>query len=175
APIQSLLPTSTKSLIELDQSDEFVASRLRQSQLCRKRVRLVGQHFQVIGSSGLEANLGQSCRVLCRFEQVLLLSCELLILAISNQRVRDIAESALDRLLVGQDHLVALRFSKANVRFESSSLKDRLCQRGRQVPDAGRTREEICECWTFVARCSRKRDLWKVRGPRYADLRVGGN
>ena len=148
---------------------------LRQSEFGGKRVGFVCQNFQVIGSPGLEANLGQSCRVLRRFEQVLLLSCELLILAISNQRIRDIAESALDRLLVGQDHLVALRFSEANVRFESSSLKDGLRQRGSQVPDTGRAGEEICERWTFVAGSSGKRDLRKVRCPGNADLRVGGD
>ena len=95
------MPTATKSLIELDQGDEFVALCLRQSQLRRKRVGVVCQYLQVIGSPGLEANLGQSRRVLRRFEQVLLLSRELLILAISNQRIRHIAECALDRLLIG--------------------------------------------------------------------------
>jgi hypothetical protein len=54
---KALLPTATKSLIELHQGDEFVALRLRQSQLRRKRVGVVCQHLQVIGSPGLEANL----------------------------------------------------------------------------------------------------------------------
>jgi hypothetical protein len=54
---KALLPTATKSLIELHQGDEFVALRLCQSQLRRKRVGVVCQHLQVIGSPGLEANL----------------------------------------------------------------------------------------------------------------------
>lgn len=64
------MPTATKSLIEVDESDEFVALRLCQSQLCCKRVSLVGQNFQIIGSPGLEVNLGQSRRILRRFKQV---------------------------------------------------------------------------------------------------------
>ena len=53
----ALLPTAAKSLIELHQSDELVALCLRQSELGGKRVGLVGQHFQVIGSAGFEAYL----------------------------------------------------------------------------------------------------------------------
>jgi hypothetical protein len=54
---KALLPTATKSLIKLYESDELVTLRLRQSQLGRKRVGLICQNFQVIGGSGLEANL----------------------------------------------------------------------------------------------------------------------
>jgi len=54
---QRLLPTAAKSLIELDHCNEFVALRLRQSELGGKRVGLVCQYFQVIGGSGFESYL----------------------------------------------------------------------------------------------------------------------
>jgi len=52
-----LLPAATQSLIYLDQSNELVGLGLREPQLGRKRIRFVGQHFQVIGGAGLETHL----------------------------------------------------------------------------------------------------------------------
>jgi hypothetical protein len=59
-----LLPATTQGLVELNQSDQFVRLRLRQSQLGGEGIRLVGQHFQVIGGSGLEAHVRESRRIL---------------------------------------------------------------------------------------------------------------
>src|ERR1700691_360899 len=104
-----LLPTAAQRLIELDQSNEFVRLGLRQPELSGKGIRLIGQHLQVIGGSGLETHLREPCRILRRFEQVLLLNSELSILAIRNQAVRDVPKRAFNRLFVSQKHLVVLR------------------------------------------------------------------
>jgi len=49
-----LLPTAAQSLIELHESLHLVVLRLGKAQFIGKVVRLVGEHFQVVGRSGLE-------------------------------------------------------------------------------------------------------------------------
>src|ERR1700677_1607217 len=91
------------------------------------------------------------CGVLRRCEQAFLLNTKFLILAIGNQRVRDIPESAFDRLLVGQSHLFALCLGKTDVGLEPAALEYWLSKRTGQTPYAGRARKEIRERWTLVA------------------------
>lgn len=50
-----LLPASAESLIELNQSVEFISLGLRQSKFRRKGVRFVGQDFEIVRSTGFEA------------------------------------------------------------------------------------------------------------------------
>ena len=141
-----------------------------------KRIGLVGQHFQVIGSPGLEAHLRQSRGILRRFDQVLLLDSELSILAISNQRIRDVAETRPESSAgkSAPSARAALRQGERSI-LSLPPFKDRLRQRCSQVPESGRAGEKIRERRTLVAGSSGKRDLRKVRCPGHADLRVGGN
>lgn len=53
-----LLPTASQRLVDLNQGNQFVALRLRQSQLSRKRISFIGQHLQVVGCPRFEAHLG---------------------------------------------------------------------------------------------------------------------
>src|SRR5215472_17827687 len=83
-----LLPATAQRLVKLYQGDQFIPLRLRQTELCGKSIRLVGQHFEVIRGSGLEAHLGELGRILGGLEQVLLLEAKFLILAVGGQSVR---------------------------------------------------------------------------------------
>ena len=46
------------------ESNEFVCLGLRQTQLSGERIRLVGQHFEVIGCPGLETDFQEQGRIL---------------------------------------------------------------------------------------------------------------
>src|SRR6516164_2826993 len=107
-----LLPASAKSLIELHERVQLVSLCLRQRQLSRKRVCFICQNLKIVSTSGLEANFRKSCRVASGVHKILLLDPELTILAIRNQRVRYIAKSGLNRLLVSQQQLLVLCLSQ---------------------------------------------------------------
>src|ERR1700733_98720 len=104
-----------------------------------------------------------------------LLNSKLSILAISNQSIRHVSKRALNRLFVGQAHLLSLCLCETNVRLKPSSLEYRLSYGSSQVPNARRTGEEIRQSRAFIPRSSRERDLRKVSRPRHTDLRVGSD
>lgn len=52
----SLLPTTTQSLVQLDQGRKLVATRLRQLQFGREVVGVVGEDLNVVRGSGFEAH-----------------------------------------------------------------------------------------------------------------------
>src|ERR1700719_2201297 len=104
-----------------------------------------------------------------------LLDPELPILAISNQSIRDVSKRALNRLFVGQTHLLALCLGQTNIRLKSSSLEYGLSYRASQIPYAGRAGEEIRQSRTLVTRSSCERDLREISCPRHTDLRISGN
>ena len=102
------MPASPQGLVELDQSNEFVRLDLCQPQFSRKGIRLVGQHFQVVGGPGLGAHLWEPCTILGSFEQMFLLDPELSILAIrispTDQFSCDLAVNLLDLELAVEPH-----------------------------------------------------------------------
>jgi hypothetical protein len=61
-----LLPAAAESLIELNEGLDFVELRLGERQAVIKIVCLVGEDFQVVGHSGLEARVGQTSRIFGR-------------------------------------------------------------------------------------------------------------
>ena len=121
-------------MIQLYQRNQFVALGLRQSKLSGESVGVVGQHFQIIGRARIESLLRQLGRILGRSDEVFLLNSELSILAIRDQRIRHIAECALNRLLISQEHLLVLCLGQSHSVLQPSSLEDWLRERGRQIP-----------------------------------------
>lgn len=59
----SLLPTSTQSLIHLNQCDQFIALSLGKAKFGSEGIRFVGEYLQVVGRSRLEPHLGQASRI----------------------------------------------------------------------------------------------------------------
>jgi hypothetical protein len=96
---------------------------------------------------------------------MLLLNPELSILAITNQSIREVPKRALDRLFVGQTHLLALCLVQTNVRLKPSSLEYGLIYGGSQIPNSSRTGEEIRQRRTLVTSGSRERNLGEVSRP----------
>src|SRR5260370_27616349 len=92
---QSLLPTTTQSLIELDQGGEFVSLRLGQSQFSREIVGIVRQDFQVVRGPCFEAHFRQSSSILRSFRQMFPLCSELLVFAVCNECVGNVTKRSL--------------------------------------------------------------------------------
>src|SRR5260370_26937545 len=151
-----LLPTSAQSLIQLNQGVQFIPLRLRQGQFRGKRVCFVRQNLKVVRCPGFETYLRQSRRILSGFHQVLLLDSKLTVLAISHQRVRYVAESSLDGLLVGQKQLFVLRLSQTNPGLQPPPFEDRLCQCSSQRPESCRPGKQTCQRRAFVSCSSRQ-------------------
>ena len=102
----------------------LVELRLGKRQFVRKVVRLVGEDFQVVGSSSLEAHLGQTSGVLGRGGQSFLLDEEFPVLVIGDKRVRNVAEGPLDCLLIRQKRFLLLGFRQAYVVLQTPALED---------------------------------------------------
>lgn len=85
--VELLLPASTECLVELDQRDQLIALSLSESELCGKRIRVVGKHLEVVRGACFEPHFGQSSCILRGLEQLLLLNPELAVFAVCNQGI----------------------------------------------------------------------------------------
>ena len=123
-----LLPPSPQCVVELHQRQPFIALGLCQAELGIEVACVAVKHFKITGGATAIANICQSsCILRGRVEQLLLLP-EFLILTVSNQRVRDFAESLLDGLLVSENCFLLLCLSQSYVGADSSSGENGLKQ-----------------------------------------------
>ena len=82
---------------------------------------------------------------------MLLLDSELAVLAIRDQRVRNVAKRTLNCLLICEHHLLALRFRKPDSGLQPPSLKDGLRKGSRKVPEPCRSSEEVGQRRAFIS------------------------
>ncbi len=90
------MPAAAERAIELDESEGFALLRTHQVQLGSVQIRIGGQHFKVSRRPALVPDTSQTRRILCGFNQLLLLLAISSLLVQSNQRIGDIAECAGD-------------------------------------------------------------------------------
>src|SRR5262249_16806566 len=137
--------------IELHQSLELVSARLSQTEFGGEIVGLVRQHFQIAREAGAVADIGKVRRALSRRGQAILLLAELLVLAISHQRIRDLAKCSLDRLLVGKYFFLLLRLRKLDSRAIPAAVEDWLRESPGNAPESCRPAEQAIESGTLKA------------------------
>src|SRR5215475_12395713 len=99
-PTHLLLPASAQSLIKLDQSEQFVASRLSQAQLGGEQIAVGVQRVELSVNAALIPQISQARAVLQGGHKLFLLDANLLDLAVLDERVGDLAERVFDGLLI---------------------------------------------------------------------------
>src|SRR6516165_4493958 len=102
--------------------------------------------------------------------QLLLLYTELLALVVSDQRVGDISEGVLHRLLISQSGFFGPGTRKSYPVLYSSSLKHWLEGAAAERPKSRRTSKQTCQRRTLIAAGGSQRNLRKVIGFGDADL-----
>src|SRR6516225_2658058 len=123
---RSLLPPSPQCPIQLDQAAKFVTSCARQRKFGRVERPLTIQDLQVSRSSSLIAKSRNANRLLEVSDRVLLANSNLTELVISNQRVRNVAERSLDRLLICDESLRVLRLGQVQISAKTTSSENGL-------------------------------------------------
>ena len=91
-----LLPPSSKRIVELNQGDPFVELSLGKLKLRVEVAAVAIEYFKVTADSSSIPDVGQSRGVSRRICEQCFLFSELPILAVSDQRVRNLAEGLLD-------------------------------------------------------------------------------
>ena len=93
-----------------------------------------------------------------------------------DERVRDLAETGLDRLLIAGERLLAPRTRLVDARFAAAFIDERTRQRHAEAPDPrARSGDEIGELRALHPRGRGQREGRKERRARNADLCVGGD
>ena len=95
-----LLPTAAQRFVELDQRQQLVSSGLRQAQLCVEQISICIEGVEQAVDAALISQISQPRAVLQGRHQQFLLGANFFHLAILHQRVRDVAEGDLNRLLI---------------------------------------------------------------------------
>ena len=124
-----LLPPSAQTLIELHQGQQLVLLCLDQVKFGRKIIRFIGEHLEIASDSTAVPHVGQPRRILRGVHEQLFLFTKLLCLAVGDQGVGNVAEGALNGLLIKEHCFLMLGFCEANVRPESTRCEYGLRER----------------------------------------------
>src|SRR5262249_30100882 len=127
----------------------------------------------IVRTAGLETQLGKPRRIASRFHELLLLNAEFAEFAISHQSIRDVAEGALDGLLIGQEQLFVLRLGQANTGLQSPAFKNRLRDAPDQSPRSSRAGKQVGELRAFESSGPCQRNLREISSSGDTDLRIG--
>ena len=81
-----------------------------------KIARVAIKHFEITRHSAVVAHICQSGGILCGLGKQLFLLPEFLILAVSNEGIRNLTECLLNGLLIDEDCFLLLRFCQPDIR-----------------------------------------------------------
>src|SRR6185437_5360710 len=140
-----LLPTAAKRPIKLHIIEHLVQFGLRQGEFGRVVARVRVQDFQIARCSASISQIGEAAGVLRRFRERILLLAKILVLRVSDERVRDLPKRLLNRLLVYERRLLLLCLGQAYIAFQGSSGKERLRELPCEAPRTRRPRKQLRE------------------------------
>ena len=109
------MPSAAETFVELHQREQLVQLSLHQAEFSGEVIGVVGEHLEVAGGAACISQMREPGCVLGRVDQELLLFAELLGLAIGDQRVRDVAEGALNGFLIKEHAFLLPGFGKTDV------------------------------------------------------------
>ncbi len=106
-PFRSFPATPERS-VDLDQREEFAQLRVGEAELRREQPAVAVQHLEVARRAALIPQIGQPPRIARGSGEQLLLLTKVPALPVRDERIRDIAQRLLNRLLVDERGLFAL-------------------------------------------------------------------
>src|SRR5579872_576241 len=122
----SFLPASTQCLVELHDAEHFTQPDLRKSELSLEEIPVGIQRIQQRVYAPAVSDVGKPLPVRQRGHQQLLLHAAFPDPLMSDERIGDICECRLNRLLVLDQRALALCLCQFHVRLETTSSEDRL-------------------------------------------------
>src|SRR5580704_7657441 len=104
-----LLPAATERLVDLDERQSFIELRLDEIQLRRVIAGFARQHLEITRAALFVEHLGELVGPPCCLSEQFLLAAEVTIFLISDQRIRNLLERVLNRLLIREHRFLPLR------------------------------------------------------------------
>ena len=104
----ALFPAAAERPVDLNESEEFVELRVGEAELGREQAAVAVQHFEVARGAALVPQIGQPPRIARGSGEQFLLLTKVPALPVGDERVRDVAQRLLNRLLVDERGLFAL-------------------------------------------------------------------
>src|SRR5260370_26951512 len=131
-----LFPSPAEAPVELYKCQQLVKLRLYQAQFGGEIIGVVGEDLKIACSAAFVPHLGKSGRILRGIHEELLLHSKFLGLAIGNQGVGNITESALNGSLIKKQGLLLLGLRQSDIGPQSACSKDRLGEASTKVPQS---------------------------------------
>jgi hypothetical protein len=171
--LRSTLPAAAQSIVELHQRQRLLLLRGRQGQLRVVEVGVIGQDFEIAGVAGAVAHPRKPERVARGCGLLLLLLTVFACLAVSGQRVGNVAKSASDGLPIGIDELLIFGLGVAEIAGKLTAFEDGLTRRADGIVVKIFRFDDAFELACSRSANAGERELREELGFGNADVRVG--
>src|SRR6202789_1865105 len=173
-----LLPASAQCAIKLHEVLVFGAARLGECEFSGKERPLAVQDFEISRGAASVTHDGEANRLRQVSNGLLLANSHLMRFLISDQGIGHISEGVLNGLLVSNQSLLVLRFSKMQVSLQRTPRENGLAHLGAVRPDTELRAHQAGECAApseGAAAGAGQRDLWKELSFGDANFGIRGN
>src|SRR6266581_748384 len=155
------LPSTPERLHQVDAGGEQILPAADERQLRQVDAALRIEHVEESGVARLIARVREAQSIAGGVDAFLGVALERSVLPYVDQRVRDLAERGLDRLLIDGERLPLARALNVDQRSQLARLEDRCRHPGGEGPDAARHGKQARERLACAAKIAGERDRRK--------------
>src|SRR6266567_6407254 len=160
------LPSTPERLHQVDAGGEQILPAADERELCQVDGALRIEHVEKSRIARRIARVREAQGIAGGVDACLGVALERSVLPYVDQRVRDLAERGLDRLLIDGERLPLARALNVDQRGQLARLEDRCRQPGGEGPDAARHGKQTRKRFALAAEIAGERD-------RRKELRLG--
>ena len=131
-----LLPAAAEGTVELNETLVFSTASTSESEFGAEEGALAIEDFEIRGGATSVAHIGQADRLDEVRNAIFLADADLVALLVADECIGNISERVLDRLAVGDQRLLVLRFGDVQVAAKSSAGENGLAHVGAVGPDS---------------------------------------